>query len=67
MPTLQWLDDECNNCSRQLNSWDTRLSRALAYKFTVCETCIAKEYDMDVTAIRTYFEEVFSMRPCIGL
>lgn len=67
MPTLQWLDDECNCCSRQLNSWDARLSRALAYRFPVCETCIAKEYDMDVTAIRIYFEEVFGMRPCIGL
>lgn len=67
MPTLRWLDEECNICSRRLNSWDARLSKALTYESPVCESCIANEYDMDVAAVRSYFEKVFGLRPCTGL
>ena len=67
MPKLRWLDEECNSCGQQLNSWDARLSKTLAYQFPVCEKCIANEYDMDVAAIRSYFENVFGLVPCTGL
>lgn len=67
MPILRWLDEECNICNNQLNSWDARLSKALTYESPVCEACIAQEYDMDVDAVRSYFEDVFGLRPCTGL
>lgn len=60
------LDKNCNICSKQLNSWDARLSKTLAYKYPVCESCIAKEYDMEVDALRDRMEEFFGMRPCMG-
>ena len=62
-----WYDESCNACGAQINSWDKRLSKALAYKLPVCEKCIAKEYDRDVEWLRNYFERVFGMRPCIGI
>jgi hypothetical protein len=37
------------------------------YKHEVCEKCVAKEYDMNVDSLRSYFEEVFDMRPCAGI
>lgn len=64
---VKWLDINCNQCGQQLNSWDVRLSKTLAYKFPVCEKCIAKEYDRDVAWIRNYFERAFGMRPCLGI
>ena len=67
MPKIKWLDKSCNICSAQLNSWDARLSKTLAYKNPVCEKCIAKEYDMDVEALREWMENFFEMRPCQGL
>lgn len=67
MDKIRWLDKYCNACSAQLNSWDARLSRTLAYKFPVCEKCIAKEYDMDVEALREKMEDFYGMRPCQGV
>lgn len=67
MSKVKWLDEECKVCGSRLNSWDSRLSKALMYQNKVCEKCIANEYDMDVDAIRSYFEEVFDMRPCAGI
>lgn len=64
---VRWLDVKCNQCGNQLNSWDARLSKTLTYKFPVCEKCIAKEYDRDVEWLRSYFERVFGMRPCLGI
>lgn len=61
------IDENCNSCGEQLNTWDARLSKALAYKYPVCEKCIAKEYDRDVEWLRSYFERVFGMRPCMGI
>lgn len=67
MSKIKWLDKNCNICNERLNSWDARLSKALAYKNPVCEKCIAKEYDMDVDALRTRMEDFFEMRPCQGI
>lgn len=57
----------CNICDKELNSWDKRLSKTLAYKQPVCESCIAKEYDMDQDALRSRMEDIFGMRPCVGI
>lgn len=67
MEKVKWLDEECNICGSRLNSWDARLSKTLAYKNKVCEKCIAKEYDMDVDALRERMEDFFGMRPCQGI
>lgn len=64
---VKWLDQNCNNCGKQLNSWDAKLSKALAYKIPVCEKCIAKEYDIDVETLRSRMEDFFGMRPCQGV
>ena len=64
---IRWTDKKCNVCDKQLNSWDIKISKALMYKYEVCEKCVAKEYDMDVDSLRSYFEEVFDMRPCAGI
>ena len=64
---ITWLDEYCNVCGEQLNSWDMRISKALVYKKPVCEKCIAKEYDRDVDSLREYFERIFGMRPCLGI
>lgn len=63
----EWFDEYCNICGRQLNSWDKRLSKALAYKKAVCESCIAKEYDMDKGALRSRMEDYFGIQPCLGI
>ena len=67
MAKLVWLDEECNVCGRRLNSWDKRVSKALAYKEPNCEKCIAEEYDMDVDALRARMERYFDIRPCMGI
>lgn len=64
---VKWLDENCNVCGNQINSWDVKCSKALAYKIKVCEHCIAKEYDMDVDALRNKLENFFGMRPCMGI
>lgn len=60
-------DKKCNVCRAQLNSWNVKISKALMYKYEVCEKCVAQEYDMNVERLRSYFEEVFDMRPCAGI
>lgn len=57
----------CNLCEKELNSWDKRISKALGYKNPNCETCIAKEYHMEVGEIRDKMETYFDMRPCQGI
>lgn len=64
---LRWLDENCNCYGRQINSWDKRISKTLAYRYACCEHCIAKEYDIDVEAFRHRMENYFGMRPCLGL
>ncbi len=67
MAGSRWLDEECGICGRRLNSWDARLSKTLAYRNKICESCIADEYDMDVEALRGRMEDYFGMRPCVGI
>lgn len=64
---VKWLDENCHVCGEQINSWDKRCSKALAYKHTVCEKCIAKEYDLEVATLRSRLEHHFGLRPCLGL
>lgn len=63
----KWLDESCNSCGRQINTWDKRISKVLAYKYPCCEECIAKEYDVEPEALRSRMENIFGMRPCLGL
>lgn len=58
---------DCNVCGSRLNSWDIRISKALQYKYPVCEKCMAKEYDMATDDLRAFFEKMFDMRPCVGI
>lgn len=64
---VKMLNINCNKCSCQLNSWDARISKVLAYKIPVCEKCIAEEYDVDVDVLRGRMEHYFGMLPCLGL
>ena len=63
----RWLDQYCNSCGEQLNSWDVRLSKTLAYRYPCCEKCIAKEYDKTAEELRDQMENFFGMRPCQGI
>ena len=64
---VRWLEKYCNSCGKQLNSWDARLSKTLAYKYPCCEKCIAKEYDKTPEELRDQMENFFGMRPCQGI
>lgn len=64
---VRWLDKDCNKCGQQLNSWDARLSKTLAYKYPCCESCIAGEYGMTAEELRDRMENYFGIRPCQGL
>lgn len=61
------IGEQCNICGHELNTWDARLSKSLAYKNKVCEKCIANEYDMDVDVLRERMEDYFGIRPCQGI
>lgn len=63
----RWLDEYCHACGHQINTWDKRCSKALAYINPNCESCIAKEYDKTVDELRGFFEGWFGMRPCLGI
>ena len=67
MEKRRWLDQDCNKCGNQLNSWDARLSKALVYKYACCESCIAGEYDLSAEELRDRMEDYFGMRPCQGI
>ena len=64
---VKWLDQNCNICGKQLNSWDAKCSKTLAYQNSTCEHCIAKEYDIEVESLRSRLEDFFGMRPCQGV
>lgn len=65
---VHWLSDvACNVCAGEVNSWDKRCSRALGYKSIVCESCIAKEYDVTVQELRGTLQEHFGLIPCPGI
>lgn len=65
MNKVRWLEETCNNCGCQINSWDKRISKTLAYRYPNCERCIAEEYDMNVEDLRERMERFFGMRPCM--
>lgn len=67
MEKIKWLNENCNSCGKQINSWDKRISKALVYRYPCCEACIAKEYDMDIDALRNRMEHYFGIRPCLGI
>ena len=65
---VHWLPDvQCNVCAGEVNSWDKRCSRALGYQSFVCESCIAKEYDVNVQELRSAVQEVLGLIPCPGI
>jgi predicted amidophosphoribosyltransferase len=64
---VKWLDKNCHSCGKQINSWDERCSKALGYRHSVCESCIAKEYDVEINDLRATMEDTFGMRPCMGI
>ncbi|NYB73873.1 hypothetical protein HZF24_06935 [Sedimentibacter hydroxybenzoicus DSM 7310] len=61
------IDKNCNVCGKQLNTWDAKCSKALAYKNLVCEKCIAKEYGITTDELRDKLENFFGVRPCMGI
>lgn len=64
---IKWLDEYCNECGNQINSWDKRCNKALAYQKPTCENCMAKEYGTTVDEFRQITEHYFGMRPCLGI
>lgn len=64
---LTWSDEECNECGKQLNSWDIRISKALLIVPHECEKCIAAEYGMTEDNLRARMREKFGMEPCKGI
>lgn len=64
---VKWLDENCDICDKQVNSWDQRLSKALGHKYIVCEECLADEYGMDKNAFRDHMADYFGMKPCEGI
>lgn len=67
MQGTKYTGKHCHSCGQELTSWDIRCSKALGYKNSVCEKCIAKEYDKTTEELRDTFESYFGMRPCQGL
>lgn len=64
---LKWLDEYCEYCERQMNSWDKRVGKALMFQFPICEDCIAEEYGMTKEYLRDSMLRRFGMHPCEGL
>lgn len=64
---VKWLDENCPSCNSKVNSWDKRLSKALGYQKTVCESCISKEYDVTIDELRETAEHHFGLTPCLGI
>lgn len=65
---LFWYPDvEWPSCGREVNSWDKRCSRALGYHQIVCESCIAKEYQIEVEELRDTMKNHFGLIPCPGI
>lgn len=54
-------------CGQELNSWDLRCSKALAWKIPKCEKCLASEYAFTVEEFRDRLEGYFEIRPCQGI
>lgn len=63
----KYIDEYCPVCGKQLNTWDVRICKALGYKRTICEECVAKEYDKTVDELRAVMQSYFGMIPCLGI
>lgn len=63
---VKLLNEYCIHCGKQITTWDKRLGKALGYKNTTCENCIAKEYDVTVEELRATAERYFGLIPCFG-
>lgn len=64
---IKWLDEYCEYCGEQLNSWDKRVAKVLYFQFPICESCMAEEYGMTKDYLRNRMLDRFGMRPCEGL
>ncbi len=65
---LHWYPEiSCPVCNGEVNSWEKRCSRALAYKSIVCESCIAKEYGLTEEELRDTMKNHFGLIPCPGI
>ena len=67
MEHVKWLDEHCNVCGNQLNSWDAKISKTLQYKYKCCEKCIAKEYDIEIPKLRDTMKDLYGLLPCAGI
>lgn len=63
---VKWLDEECETCGEQMNSWDKRLSKTFKVKNT-CEKCFCSIYDLEKMSFRKRMEDFFGIRPCQGI
>ena len=64
---IKWYDEQCEYCGERINSWDKRIAKALHFDFSICESCIAEEYGMEVDYLRDSMARRFGMHPCEGL
>lgn len=64
---IKWIDEYCEYCEAQMNSWDKRVDKALLFQFPICENCIADEYGMTREYLRETMQRRFGMHPCEGL
>ena len=63
---VKWLDEYCEDCGRQMNSWDKRLSKTFKVRNT-CEECFCRIYDTDKNYFRSKMERYWGLRPCQGI
>lgn len=64
---VRWLDEYCEKCDRQLNSWDRKCYSAFHMK-ALCEKCISADcFDIEVDEFRSVMEGYFGLRPCKGI
>ena len=63
---IKLLNEYCNKCGSQMNSWDKRLTNTFKIENT-CENCFCKIYDMDKDSFRNAMEDFWGIRPCQGI
>lgn len=57
----------CEYCGDELNTWDDRVRKALAFDFDICENCIAEEYQINIDYLRKVMSDRFGAHPCEGI
>lgn len=64
---VRMIDESCDMCGNQLNSWDKKCYEAFKLK-NLCENCISSEcFDISVDEFRNVMEDYFGLRPCKGI